>query len=106
LRHETRLKRGGGHVLGDTSPRADDDSDHRLGLVLSREPTTEAAARFAEDYQVLLDHLPQPALRAITVRKLEGFSSAEIAAELGVTARTIDRKLQLIREIWAKEVEG
>ena len=39
-------------------------------------------------------------LRTIALRKLEGHSSAEIAAELGISARSVDRKLELIREIW------
>ena len=34
--------------------------------------------------------------------KLEGFTNSEIAAKCGLTARTIERKLNLIRKILTK----
>ena len=47
--------------------------------------------------------LEDETLRQIAQRKLEGYESAEIAAVLGVSSRTVDRKLRLIREIWSEE---
>ena len=67
---------------------------------MSREPTPEDAAIFAEECQRLFARLEHPVLKSIALKKLEGQSSREIATELGVTARTVDRKLELIRKLW------
>jgi DNA-directed RNA polymerase specialized sigma24 family protein len=101
IRHQSRLKRGGGDVLGESAVMAGDDGG--IGDVLGREPTPEDAARFAEDYERLLNKLDDATLRSVALRKLEGHTSEEIAAELGTSKRTIDRKLNLIREIWREE---
>jgi DNA-directed RNA polymerase specialized sigma24 family protein len=34
---------------------------------------------------------------------MEGFKDEEIAAKLGCTLRTVERKVHLIRKIWGKE---
>jgi RNA polymerase sigma factor (sigma-70 family) len=101
VRHQNRQKRGGGRVLGES---AVGDADG-LARFLSREPTPEDAARFAERYERLLGRLEDPTLKAIALRRLEGYSSEEIAAALGTSARTVDRKLALIRAIWQEEAE-
>ena len=36
--------------------------------------------------------------------RMEGYTVDEIAARLGCVARTVKRKLQLIRSIWEKEL--
>jgi RNA polymerase sigma factor (sigma-70 family) len=104
VRHQTRQKRGGGRVLGESVlMEGDDDLDAGLARFLSREPTPEVAAGFAEDYERLLKRLEDETLRQIALRKLEGHTNEEIAAELGTSARTVDRKLNLIRKIWEEE---
>ena len=107
IRYRTRQKRGGGHVLGESALLDGDDSGE-LGIaqLLSREPNPEHAAAFAEDYERLFNRLTNPVLMEIAVRRLEGWSSEEIGAALGVTARTVDRKLQLIRALWKEERTG
>ena len=77
-----------------------DEIDEGMAQFLGREPTPESAGQFAEDVERLLDDLGNATLRTIALRKLEGHSSTEIAAELGISARSVDRKLELIREIW------
>jgi len=79
--------------------------DEGMAQVLSREPAPEEAAQFNDDVERLLDALGDPKLRTIALRKLEGFTSAEIATELGISARSIDRKLELIREMWREKTE-
>ena len=100
VRHQSRQKRGGGQVRGDSDLVMEDAEAAELAPLLSREPTPEAAAMFAEEYDRLFARLTQPALRTIALRKLEGLSSREIGAELGVSSRTVDRKLDLIRMLW------
>ena len=106
MRHQTRLKRGGGAVLGQSVKMGDSEIDEGMQRVLSHEPTPEAAAQFAEDYERLLEKLEDPTLRSIAVRKLEGHSREEIAEVLGTSIRTVDRKLTLIRLMWQEELSS
>jgi DNA-directed RNA polymerase specialized sigma24 family protein len=106
IRHQTRQKRGGGHVLGESAFVGDDGDGgggDGMAQLLAADPTPEDAAQFADDCDRLLERLGDDTLRRIALRKLEGYSSAEIAAELGTSARTVDRKLNLIRALWDRE---
>jgi RNA polymerase sigma factor (sigma-70 family) len=104
LRHQSRQKRGGGKVLGESALLVS-ESTAKVGLadVLSREPTPEQAAQFAEEFRRYLARLDEPALRTIALRRLDGQSAKEIAKSLNVSTKTVERKLQLIRAIWSKE---
>jgi len=104
VRRQTRKKRGGGKVQGESAMMNADAIDAGMAQVLSHEPAPEVAAQFAEDYERLIDKLEDPALKSVALRKLEGHSSEEIAAEFGTSRRTIDRKLMLIRRIWQEEL--
>jgi DNA-directed RNA polymerase specialized sigma24 family protein len=44
-------------------------------------------------------------LRQIAQCKLEGCTNEEIGQRLGLACRSIERKLQRIRQIWATELE-
>src|SRR5262245_36893797 len=57
IRSEGRQKRGGGQVRDEAS-LAGPDGEPGLVQVLSREPTPELAALVTEEYQLLLDRLP------------------------------------------------
>src|SRR5262245_42038315 len=92
-RHEQAAKRGGGRVRAATDLAAGPDEGGPLTEVVGREPTPEFTAGLLDEYRRLLDLLPEPELRVIAARKLEGYSSAEIARQLGVAGRTVDRKL-------------
>jgi DNA-directed RNA polymerase specialized sigma24 family protein len=54
----------------------------------------------AEACRGLLDRLPDADLRTLAVAKLEGYSNQEAAERLGCSLRTIERRLQLIRDLW------
>ena len=77
--------------------------DGGLAAFLSREPTPDDAAEFADQLDTLFERLNDETLRVIAFQKLQGLTSEEIAASLGISTRTVDRKLQLIRAIWAEE---
>jgi DNA-directed RNA polymerase specialized sigma24 family protein len=104
VRRQTRKKRGGGRVQGESAMMDADAIDQGMAQVLSREPAPEVAAEFAEEYERLINKLEDSTLRAVALRKLEGHGSEEIAALLGTSRRTIDRKLELIRRIWQEEL--
>lgn len=95
---EGAQKRGGGwarlgvHATGDESQAAYDPAADDLG--------PEFVVSMQEEVARLLAQLPDDTLRLVAVRKLEGCTSSEIAAELGVVERTIERKLSLIRACW------
>ena len=86
VRHQTAQKRGGGRVLGESAflETGDDEaaSDGLAGF-LSREPTPELAAQFAEDYDRLFDRLQNPSLKTIALRRLEGQAPRRSPASWG-----------------------
>ena len=102
VRDEGRQKRGVQPVALPETP-APDAGENNWEQVLSREPTPEFAAQLAEECQRLLGLLEQSELRIIALRKMEGYTTEEIAQELECTPRTIFRKLGIIRGLWEKE---
>jgi DNA-directed RNA polymerase specialized sigma24 family protein len=103
VRRHGRQKWGGGRLLGESDlPVAGGSS---IDALHSPELGPEAGVQFADECERLLDRLGDPTLQAIAVGRLEGRSSEEIAASLGTTKRTLDRKLQLIRGVWEEALE-
>lgn len=102
-RHTLREKRGGGRVRGESAfQRISPGEDFATGIgeVLGREPSPELAATLVENTQELLDCLGDEMLSQIARMKLEGWANEEIAAHLGCVRRTVERKLERIREKW------
>jgi DNA-directed RNA polymerase specialized sigma24 family protein len=105
-RHERQQKRGGGKkVYHETALRraAGTDAQATLEEVLSREPTPAFAAEVADACRDLLERLGDPQLCTIALRKMEGYTSGEIAQQLGCSRRTIDRKIGVICCLWEQE---
>jgi DNA-directed RNA polymerase specialized sigma24 family protein len=105
LRDAARHKRGGGKVQteADLPDSPEETEEGWLTRVVGREPTPEFAAQVAEECQRLFDLLPDENLRAIALWQMEGLTVDEIAARVGRSARTVARKLSLIRELWRQE---
>jgi DNA-directed RNA polymerase specialized sigma24 family protein len=102
--HERRQKRGGGrvrNVLG--LAHTGDAKGNMVAEVLGREPTPDFAAQVSEECQRLLAALDDGQLRQIAMWKMEGYTNDEIAAKLGRSRPTIERKLQRIRSLWRKQ---
>lgn len=59
----------------------------------------------AEQQQQLLKVLRNDTLRKVAILRIEGYTHAEIAQRLGVSTRTVIRKLNLVRTRWARELE-
>jgi DNA-directed RNA polymerase specialized sigma24 family protein len=72
--------------------------------MISREPGHEMAAQTAEECRRLLAELGSDELRQVALWKLEGYTNEEIAPMLGRGRATVERKLDLIRKRWEKEV--
>jgi DNA-directed RNA polymerase specialized sigma24 family protein len=96
--YEGALKRGGARLAEDTSPAASAPGEETpLEQIVSGEPTPEFAAELADQWQHLLDSLGDEQLRRVAVWKMEGYTNDEIAALLGRSPRSVERKLRVIR---------
>jgi RNA polymerase sigma factor (sigma-70 family) len=91
-----RRKRGGG-------TRNEGPDAGELDSILGKEPSPDFAAEVAEQCQRLLDLLGTDELRQVALWKMEGYTSKEIADKFPCTPRTVERKLELIRDIWEKK---
>lgn len=110
IRGENRQKRGGG-VPADTldSPRISSQPiPIPLSDLISREPSPEFAAEMTEHLERLLARLAStgdPDLQRIALFKLDGYSVGEIAERLGCVRRTIERKSNLIAQLWERDIQ-
>lgn len=100
LRRQNRAKRGGGQVQGETAFLSPADDALGIDQVLGAEPSPAFAVQVAEECQRLLDLLGDDALKTVAILKMEGHTVDEIAAQLGSTKRTIERRLHIIRKTW------
>ncbi|MEQ8787640.1 MAG: ECF-type sigma factor [Pirellulaceae bacterium] len=103
IRSAMAQKRGGGEVRGE-SVFGPASADMGIDQIACQQPTPEFLADVDERYQACLQSLRDDTLRNIAVRRLEGYSTEEIAREVGITARSVRRKLDLIRATWRKVV--
>jgi DNA-directed RNA polymerase specialized sigma24 family protein len=94
IKHESRRKRCDGRRHDAGSP-----DDVGIEALLSREPTPEFSAMVAENCARLLEKL-DPELRQIAQLRLDGYTNAEIAARRGCALRTVERRLEMIRQTW------
>lgn len=106
VREQTRQKRGGGEVRGDSVFRqaGDNSAAGDMAQFAIDEPTPEYLVMMNEEHARLLELLPDDALRDVAIRRMEGDSNEEIAAALNVSVRSVERKLKLIRGSWEYEI--
>jgi RNA polymerase sigma factor (sigma-70 family) len=103
IRHETREKRGGGKVGGESilMTGSDQGSGGQIGQVPGHSPSPEMLAQFADECQWLLDQLGDDTLKAIALLRVEGYTVDEIAQRVGCAKRSVERRLTLIRKTWS-----
>jgi RNA polymerase sigma factor (sigma-70 family) len=101
--HEWRQKNGNGKVGGESVLDilfGTKDGAAGIDQVVGREPTPEFAAQVAEEFQRLMASLPDDEFRSIALAKMEGYTIKEIAARLGCSVATVERRLGTIRKIY------
>jgi DNA-directed RNA polymerase specialized sigma24 family protein len=106
MRRQRAVKRGQGKVRGESVFLKHSDADQEqagIEQILGHEPTPELANMMAENCEMLLSSLDDDSLRDIALLKLEGYTNEEIAAKLNCVSRTVERKLERIRDKWSKE---
>ena len=104
-RYQRAEKRGGGRVypLTDVQAACGGMAGNPLAELISREPSPEYLAILAESHDQLLKRLRDDRLREVALRRLEGYTTEEIAQRMKVSARTVQRKLRLIEAHWYDE---
>ena len=109
IQHDRRQKRGAGLVGGDSAllPLNGEDSAI-LGFdqLAGDDPTAEYIAMMAEETTKYLSLLDDENMQQIALRKLEGYTNQEIAEMMSLNVRTIERRLQSIRQRWSNVLEG
>ena len=107
LKRQKAKKRGEGQIRGESiflKAGKDNVEMGGIGEVLGKEPTPELAALAAEGCDELLAILGDEMLVQVAKYKLDGYTNEEIAEKLDCVPRTVERKLRLIRDKWAKEL--
>lgn len=106
IERQRRAKRGGGRVVDASALAGPGGEAGGLDQLVGAGPSPEFAALVAEEYRLRLEALGDEGLRQIAVMRMEGHTDDEIAGRLGVTRRTIQRRLELIREEWRQARAG
>ncbi|HMP79552.1 MAG TPA: ECF-type sigma factor [Pirellulaceae bacterium] len=95
VKSELRQRRGGARRR---QLDGDDVVGERVAVDSFDDPVS--IAQFTETVQALFTALPNDELRAVASLRLAGHEIKDIAAQMQVSSRTIDRKLEMIRVIW------
>jgi DNA-directed RNA polymerase specialized sigma24 family protein len=73
--------------------------------LLAQSPTPEMAALTTDEFRRLFGRLNNPLLATTALMKLEGHTNRQIAEVLDISLATVERKLQLIRQLWSGEIQ-
>jgi DNA-directed RNA polymerase specialized sigma24 family protein len=93
IQYEGRAKRDWRRERGDTPQES--------AALEGREPDPAFVVQIEEELRHRLGTLADDQLRQIAVRKMEGYTNQEIAAELDCSLATVERRLRLIRRGWS-----
>ena len=93
VRRERAVKRGAGNVRGDSYLNG-------MGYFAEIDMNHEERIDFLDHLRTNLLKLEDAAVQEVVFRKIEGFSNKEIAAKIGKSVSSVERKLRLARQIW------
>ena len=107
-RRENSAKHGGGRLQGESAliPRGQRQRGAAWDENLGEAPSPAFACQVAEECALLLGRLDDAQLRQVALWKMEGYTNVEIAAKLGCVESTVERKLRVIRSVWAEDVRS
>jgi DNA-directed RNA polymerase specialized sigma24 family protein len=98
-------KRGGGAVRGESILQGPDAGmTPGFDRFEGQSATPDFVVELEEESKRQFARLGDETLKQVAILKMEGYTNDEIAAKLETTTRTVERKLQRIREIWSDEV--
>ena len=106
IRRETAEKRGGRREQQDLCNRAGKAGVGEFSVedLICPRPTPDFVVALDEQYARLLSLLRDDRLQKIAVMRVEGFTDEEIAQRMSIGVRAVERKLQLIRAKWMREL--
>ena len=108
MRHQTRQKRGGGSVRGESvfMDLSGQPITGGIGGVTGGHPAADIHVELTEACEELLMRLGDEQLRQIAVMRMDGYLVDEIASRLEISKRAVERRLQLIRQLWSEEADS
>lgn len=107
VRRQTSQKRGGGEVRGHSIFKRDSDGGSEnddFGTIVAEDPTPDFLVAMNEECSRLFDVLQDDAQREIVRCRLAGYTNKEIAETVGLSLRSVERKLEMIRSLWSSEI--
>ena len=104
IRATKAAKRGGGNVRGDSIFVSATEKGAGFDKLPGKATTQTFAEKLTMEMQEQLDGLGEDSLKQIGIMKLQGFTNQEVADTLQVSERTVERKLERIRNHWKKSV--
>jgi DNA-directed RNA polymerase specialized sigma24 family protein len=102
IRRERAVKRRGKPLF--EIQNGSSNSELCVEDLASRAPSPGFLLALEEEYARLMRSLRDDCLRTIVGLRIEGYSIKEIAERLSIGERTVERKLQLIRAKWTREL--
>lgn len=99
-RREQRQRRDVRRELSLNSP--DEDGGLAIDPIDPHSSPPDVVTEIAEEIERLLTMLPVEC-REVASLRLEGFSTKDIARKVNRTCRTVERRMELIRELWQGE---
>jgi RNA polymerase sigma factor (sigma-70 family) len=109
FRRENAAKRGAGRVVSEANLERNQENSSRIGLaqlVADDSPKPQDIAEMSEQLALLMGLLPREDLKQIARLHLEGWKNNEIAEELEISTRSVERKLALVRDAWLEWWQG
>ncbi len=100
-RRDRRQRRGGNVRLHSLDQAGEDET---VIQAIGDEPSPDMVLMMQESVEQLFSHLGVGQLRDLAGAKLEGYTNAELAQRFGCSERTIERRLNLIREKCQQEL--
>lgn len=102
---ERRLKRGGGRVVNESGMGTGIESTPGiLSQIPSSDPSPEVKLMIAERCTEMLDALEDEQLQSIALLKTAGSTNQEVADKLAISLRSVERRLNEIRERWGAQI--
>lgn len=104
VRRQTSQKRGGTGLRGESVFQNAADDAAGFDQFLDAEPTPEFLLIVEEENQRLFDLLRDDTQRDIARYRMAGYSNEQIAEKVGISVRSVVRKLGVIKEAWSQEL--
>lgn len=108
VNREKTQKRGGGRVHNETAIRSETSvhSTQLFDRIPSTIPTPEAQSMITENVARLLESLKDGELQTIALMKAAGSNNQEVSDQMGISLRSVERRLREIRERWSAQADA